>query len=113
MSSHLSTSWPAPPPPEPLWFHETPHPPEPPPPTSISLITGPEFAGRVQVPELYTLDSNGKYIELTPPAAIACAVIPAFKPLVIAVLIVVVSPGKYMDDVVFETCDILLLLKSR
>jgi hypothetical protein len=94
MSNHLSTSCPAPPPPEPLCDHEVPQPPAPPPATRTNLITGPEFAGRVHEPELKTLSSNGKNIELTPPAEIACAVIPAFKPLVIAVLIVVVSPGK-------------------
>jgi hypothetical protein len=102
MSNHLSTSWPDPPPPEPLCDQEVPHPPAPPPPTRTSLITGPELAGRVQLPEEYTLDSNGRYIELTPPAAIACAVIPAFKPFVMAVLIVVVSPGKYIDDVLLD-----------
>jgi hypothetical protein len=37
------------------------------------------------------------YIELTPPAAIACAVIPVCRPFVTASFIVVVSPGKYTD----------------
>jgi len=52
ISNHLSTSCPAPPPPEPLCDHETPHPPAPPPPMRISFTTGPELAGRVQLPEL-------------------------------------------------------------
>jgi hypothetical protein len=79
-----STSCPDPPPPDPLCDHECPDPPEPPPPTRISLITGPESAGLVQLPEEYILVSLGRYMELTPPAAIASAVIPAFKPFVIA-----------------------------
>jgi hypothetical protein len=93
-SNHLSISCPAPPPPDPAWLHETPHPPEPPPPTRTTLITGPVFAGRVQVPDVYILVSRGINIELTPPAAIACAVIPVCSPSVTAALIVVVSPGK-------------------
>jgi hypothetical protein len=51
MSNQVSTSCPAPPPPDPLCDQETPHPPEPPPPVKINLITGPEFAGRVQFPD--------------------------------------------------------------
>jgi hypothetical protein len=97
MSNHLSTSCPAPPPPEPECDQLTPHAPEPPPPTRTILITGPVFAGRVQLPEEYTRSSRGINIELTPPAAIACAVIPVCRPLVTASFIVVVSPGKYTD----------------
>jgi hypothetical protein len=71
------------------------------------LIAGPEFAGLVQFPELYILVSLGRYIELTPPAAIASAVIPALSPAVIAPLIVELRPGRYIDCDVLETCDIL------
>jgi len=42
------------------------------------------------------------YIELTPAAAIACAVIPLCRPAVTAALIVVVSPGKYIEDVLLD-----------
>jgi hypothetical protein len=51
ISNHLSISCPAPPPPEAPNDQLLPAPPAPPPATIINLITGPEFAGLVQLPD--------------------------------------------------------------